>query len=193
MIQQEYSITRTRATWKPRVTSKDVPFFKDDSENTFIGVSGAHEAAYSGTGRTLIAELPYASIGTEGRSPLANEPFIEASDLPEGVSIDYRFDGGFNNNALVFSWKIDDEEAHRIEWVCLKTFTGMQLKYVLPKKRSPLTFAFADEDAFVYCNKTPCDECAFRCKSGFVLYAKISGIGIARMSCERISSLKLGK
>lgn len=193
MIEQEYSITRTRSTWKPRVTSADIPFFEAEDGSVLLGVSGDSPAAYSGTGRTLVAEMPYASIPEAPAGPLARTGFISAEDLPDGIAIDYRFDGGFNNNVLVFTWKIADEGRYRMEWACLKTFTGMQMKYVLPNKRPPLTFAFADEDAFAYCDKKPCEECAFRCKSGFALYAKIAGLGIARMSCERISSLKLEK
>ena len=40
MIKQEYSRTRTRATWKPRVTAEDIPFFEDEaSKTTFVGIS----------------------------------------------------------------------------------------------------------------------------------------------------------
>ena len=63
MIKQEYSKTRTRATWKPRVTAEDIPFFKDDeSQTTFIGISGATDVYQTGTGRTLVAELPSAPL-----------------------------------------------------------------------------------------------------------------------------------
>ena len=55
------------------------------------------------------------------------------------------------------SWRISDDR-FRIQWIALKTFTGSQLKYVLPKKRSPLLFALADEDAYVYCDKDVCLE-----------------------------------
>ena len=41
-------------------------------------------------------------------------------------------------------------------WFGLKTFTGMQHKYVTPKKWPPVVFALADEDAFAYCDKNPC-------------------------------------
>ena len=92
---------------------------------------------------------------------------------------------------MYFKWKIADKTKYQITWVALKTFTGMQLKYVMPKKFPPLLFALADEDAFAYCNKIPCEECAFRCKSGFVFYANIKGLGIVRMSMDRISMLNM--
>ena len=119
--------------------------------------------------------------------------FVDADELPEGVVFDYHIDGGFNNNAVIVTWKIQDASRYRIRWVALKTFTGMQLKYIMPKKFPPLVFALAAEDAFSYCNKIPCEECAFRCKSGFELYALIEGIGIVKRSMDRISMLNLDK
>lgn len=192
MIKQEYSITRTRATWKPRVTAKDIPFFKDKvSGNVIVGIAGDEPASQSGTGRTLIAELPYAHLNSVENASLENVSFIHEDELPEEISIMYHIDGGFNNNCVVFSWSIATDAPYTLSWVALKTFTGIQLKYVLPKKRSPLVFALADEDAFAYCNKAPCEECAFRCKSGFVIYACFEGLGIVSMPMDRISMLNL--
>lgn len=194
MIKQEYSITRTRATWKPRVTSEDVPFFKDEpSGNILMGISGDEKAFQSGTGRTLVAELPYAHLNENAGTELEPVPFMNVDDLPEDISMTYRIDGGFNNNCVVFSWSIADGAPYALSWVALKTFTGMQLKYVLPKKRSPFIFALAEEDAFAYCNKIPCEECAFRCKSGFAIYANFEGLGVVRMPMDRISALNLDK
>ena len=180
MIEQKYTITRTRATWKPRVTDADMPFFTDKDGNTLVALSGDADAVYTGTGRTLVGEPPYAHLNDAVESN--NDPidFIEVEDLPEGIELDYQISGGFNNNAVYFKWKIADKTKYQITWVALKTFTGMQLKYVMPKKFPPLLFALADEDAFAYCNKIPCEECAFRCKSGFVFYANIKGLGIVR-------------
>lgn len=191
MIEQKYTITRTRATWKPRVTDADMPFFTDKDGNTLVALSGDADAVYTGTGRTLVGEPPYAHLNDAVESN--NDPidFIEVEDLPEGVELDYQISGGFNNNAVYFKWKIADKTKYQITWVALKTFTGMQLKYVMPKKFPPLLFALADEDAFAYCNKIPCEECAFRCKSGFVFYANIKGLGIVRMSMDRISMLNM--
>ena len=193
MIEQKYTITRTRATWKPRVTDADMPFFTDKDGNTLVALSGDADAVYTGTGRTLVGEPPYAHLNDAVESN--NDPigFIEVEDLPEGIELDYQISGGFNNNAVIVTWKIQDPSRYRIRWVALKTFTGMQLKYIMPKKFPPLVFALAAEDAFAYCNKIPCEECAFRCKSGFELYALIEGIGIVKRSMDRISMLNLDK
>ena len=187
MIKQEYTITRTRATWKPRVIDADLPFFVDKAGNTMVALSGDAEAEFTGTGRTLLGEPPYSKLNDTADTE--NEPvkLIELDELPEGITLDYQINGGFNNNAIYFKWKIADKTKYQITWVALKTFTGMQLKYVMPKKFSPLLFALADEDAFAYCNKIPCEECSFRCKNGFVFYANIKGLGIARMEVNRIS------
>ena len=98
----------------------------------------------------------------------------ELDALPEGIEFDYRILGGFNSNAVECSWRISDDR-FRIQWIALKTFTGSQLKYVLPKKRSPLLFALADEDAYVYCDKDVCLECTFMCKRGVRLLRRRRG------------------
>lgn len=193
MASNEFRITRTHATWKPRVTAEDIPFYAaDDSDDVFVGLGGEIEAHTSGTGRSLIMELPYTSVRYEN-TRIEHESLLTAADLPEGISLDYRIDGGFNNNCIVFSWSIDNVERYAIKWICIKTFTGMQIKYVTPKKRSPLIFSFADEDAFAYCDKMPCEECAFRCKSGFCAYVCISNLGIVKIPIDRVSMISFGK
>ena len=193
MIEQKYSLTRTRATWKPRVAAADLPFATDGAGNIVVGISGDEPAAFTGTGRTLVGEPPYAHLnGDAVAAGGAAVELIDDADMPEGVEFDYRIDGGFNNNCVIVSWKIADTQRYRLNWVCLKTFTGMQLKYAMPNKRPPLVFALAAEDAFAYCDKQPCEECAFRCKSGFYLYAQIDGLGLVRKSMDRISMLNMG-
>lgn len=118
---------------------------------------------------------------------LCRAQLLDLEDVPEGVFLDYSIVGGYNNNAVEFSWRIDDP-AYSLQWAALKTFTGMQLKYVTPKKRSPLIFALADEDAYVYCDESPCLECIFMCKRGFVLYARINGLGIVKIPLTRASA-----
>lgn len=124
---------------------------------------------------------------TDGDEVLHRVQLLGLEDLPEGVLLDYSIVGGYNNNAVELSWRID-EDAYALQWAALKTFTGMQLKYVTPKKRSPLIFALADEDAYVYCDESPCLECIFMCKRGFVLYARIRGLGIVKIPLTRASA-----
>lgn len=178
MSERTYSITRTRATWKPRVTDDDLPFYRCSScGRVYQGVTGRRPAVFTGTGRTLVAEPPYARDMQEAPAccgqAMERIGFVELDEMPEGVRLDYRILGGYNSNAVECSWSITDER-YSVVWAALKTFTGTQMKYVLPKKRSPLLFAMADEDAYVYCDESPCLECTFMCKRGFVLYVGIA-------------------
>ncbi len=174
MIEQKYSITRTRATWKPRIKESDLPFLRcNKCGRIYLGVTGSEPALYSGTGRTLVAEPPYTRDMQETPSccdsSMERVACVEMDALPPAITLDYRIMGGFNSNAVQCSWDIKDDR-YTVVWAALKTFTGSQIKYVLPKKRSPLMFALADEDAYVYCDESPCFECTFMCKRGFVLY-----------------------
>lgn len=104
---------------------------------------------------------------------------IDINRLPNDIELDYRILGGYNNNVVECSWRITSDR-YDIAWAALKTFTGTQMKYVLPGKRPPLLFALADEDAYVYCDESPCLECTFMCKRGFVLYVGITDLRTSR-------------
>ncbi|MEG2627987.1 MAG: hypothetical protein RR997_00300 [Raoultibacter sp.] len=192
MVQQIFSATRTHATFKPRVAEGDIPFYRcQKCGNIFQGVAGNKKAFFSGTSRSKTAELPYASLscvptccGGEMERLIA----IEAEDAPEGVHLDYKLVGGFNSNAVRFVWDIADTDRYVLEWVALKSFTGYQMKYVTPGKRSPIVFANADEDAFAYCDKDPCHECMFICKRGFIFYCFIEGLGLVRVPIMKADS-----
>lgn len=93
--------------------------------------------------------------------------------------------GGYNDNAMQFFWQDADQE-NRLEWVYLRTFTGGCIKYPPEKKRPPIIFPLADEDAYAYCDQSPCLECVFRCKRGFILYAYLSGVGLAELPIDRM-------
>lgn len=82
-----------------------------------------------------------------------------------------------NNNCINVNWRSIDSTC-KPRWFGLKTFTGMQYKYVTPKKWPPVVFALADEDAFAYCDKNPCVQCTFRCKREFEIYAYVENIGM---------------
>lgn len=196
MIRQEFSITRTRATFKPRVNGEDLPFFRDGAGNLLLGTTGDADAFFSGSQSTASAQLPYAALnegGADGRQAgVEAVALVDAGEVSDRFKLDYRIDGGFNNNCVVVTWEAEDGVSNPV-WVCLKTFTGMQLKYALPGKRKRMVFALADEDAFAYCDKAPCIECGFRCKSGFVLYAYVRELGVVSLPLERISTSEVLK
>ena len=104
---------------------------------------------------------------------------VAPEDLPGGVSLDYRIVGGYNDNAVQFFWR-DAGQENRLEWVYLRTFTGGCIK------RPPIIFPLADEDAYAYCDQSLCLECVFRCKRGFILYAYLSGVGLAELPIDRM-------
>lgn len=85
------------------------------------------------------------------------------------IHVDYKIIGGFNQNAVQVFWEIKAAE-HKPEWILLKTFTGGYIKYVTLNKRPPVVFPLSDEDAYVYCNRSICLQCVFRCKRGFAIY-----------------------
>jgi len=54
------------------------------------------------------------------------------------------------------------------------------------EEAAPIIFPLADEDAYAYCGQSPCLECVFRCKRGFILYAYLSGVGLAELPIDRM-------
>lgn len=182
----QYGPTRTRATWKPRVAENDLPFYiGENAESVFLGINGAEASLYEGSHRSRLFIPDYAHMSAEsvpeGLSAIEHFPTPEEA----GVDLDYKIVGGFETNALRVSWT--NTPAARLRWAALKTFTGIQVKYAQPGKYPPLVFAFADEDAYVYCDRAACVECSFRCKSGFMLYAYFEGVGIVAMPLSRAS------
>jgi hypothetical protein len=112
--------------------------------------------------------------GEHGAPVCCGEPASQLEAIcnesaPEEFRIDYSIVGGLNNDAIKVRWNRHAEI--QPQWFMLRTFTGSYLRYVTPKKKPPMIFPMADEDSYVYCNKTVCEKCTFRCKKGFVIYA----------------------
>lgn len=103
------------------------------------------------------------------------------------INVDYKIVGGHNQNAVQVFWEMKRPE-DRIEWVLLKTFTGSYIKYVSSKKRPPIVFSLADEDAYVYCDEDPCLQCVFRCKRGFIIYVYSKTKGLLEVPLEKMSA-----
>lgn len=209
--EDKVSPTRTKATWKPRIVTADVPFYICDTCGTVVqGINTACPNAYTGMGRSLEAVPSYAAfeganeettLGACGATPLKRgnptpaccgqpmrllEP-VDPQTVAEQIALSYRIVGGFDHNAVECSWQSGDAGRAPL-WVALKTFTGVQVKYVLPGKKPPLVFALADEDAYVYCDEDPCLECRFRCKRGFVLYFYVPDLGLLRLPLDQMTA-----
>lgn len=100
--------------------------------------------------------------------------------------------GGFEHNALELHFGTRDATSvsHDIEWVYLHTFQGGQLKRPSSPSCQMVRFAFADNDAYVYCNREVCrmshEPCQFECKRGFVVYAYCRTCGLMRWYLQGI-------
>jgi hypothetical protein len=105
--------------------------------------------------------------------------------LPE-INVDYRIVGGFNQSAVQVFWEMKLPE-DKPEWVLLKTFTGSYIKYVTSGKRPPMVFPLSDEDAYVYCDRSTCQECVFRCKRGFIIYLYSKTRGLLEVPLEKMA------
>lgn len=91
--------------------------------------------------------------------------------------------GGFESNALAVSVGEPPHPMtpeHHLEWIYLYTFQGGQLKFLAPGEPAAATFALAEKDAYVYCDRPVCkgSRCKFNCKRGFTAYAYCNRHGL---------------
>ena len=98
MIEQKYSVTRTRATWKPRIADDDLPFYRcPECGRVLQGIAGSLPGSFSDGLRNPMAEPPYAhdmqSLPTCCGSALERMELTELDALPEGIEFDYRILG----------------------------------------------------------------------------------------------------
>ena len=185
----EFSPTRTHATWKPRVTPVPVPYFRCSVCGAVLqGVDGDVEITMSDNHRSQVAELPYAHTDFHPEccgKPMERLEGISYLEVKDKLDLDYQIVGSYDHNALRVTWKVV-EPGYEPRWFAIKTFTGVMTKYVTPKKWPPIVFAFADEDAYAYCDEDPCLECTFRCKRGMEVYCYTPKIGLIVMPLERM-------
>ena len=86
MALRTFSPTRTKATWKPRVSDDDILFLKSaDNTLTILGVSGTETAQCKEGGRTPLIELPYASFPDQTAEGYAQASYM--NELPQGILI----------------------------------------------------------------------------------------------------------
>ncbi|MFR1640015.1 MAG: hypothetical protein ACLSVD_13170 [Eggerthellaceae bacterium] len=58
MIEQKYSVTRTRATWSPRIADDDLPFYRCPECGRVLQESQAASGSFSDGLRNPMAEPP---------------------------------------------------------------------------------------------------------------------------------------
>ena len=127
---KEFSITRTRSSFKPRVNEDDIPFFDDGFGNVLVGLQGCRGVELTDNPPIEVRHMPYAHLNEQtGEATCTPIALASEADLPQGCKLDYQINGGFNNNCIIVTW--DDSAEHRLEWVMMKTFTGSQMKYAL--------------------------------------------------------------
>lgn len=149
---QSFSPFRSRATFKPKSECPDIDVYHCPACGKCYQAMGYGEhsppSCCGGTAERLVS--------------------VSEAETPAGFEITYSIVGGLNDDAVQVFWRCPEGVAPA--WIMLKTFTGSYTRYLTPKKEAPMTFAMADEDAYVYCDKKVCECCTFRCKRGFVLY-----------------------
>lgn len=168
-MQQEYGPKRSRETTKPRAVCPELTLY-------YCRSCGCVFQAHVSNNKTVPV------CCSRKMEPLESK---DANDVSEDVEINYKITGGYNDNAVEVSWKINNKDVS-LEWVYLRTFTGGQLKYVTNPKKPYFVFALADEDAYAYCDEDPCLECTFRCKRGFEIYAYIKEKGLIKIPLDRM-------
>lgn len=134
------SITRTKSRRKPPLLRRSLDWYQ------------------AADGQLLLSMM----APTTEMKPVAIQP----ADAEHKLT--YQIYGGLDRNAI----KVDVSAVaatHHLQWIALMTFTGVQYKRITPGKQEYI-FALADEDAYAYCGKDPCEECVFKCKNGFMLY-----------------------
>lgn len=177
-VQEQYN-TRCLISHRPPFRTNEPLFFRCNSCGTVYVVNSS--------GERLNTTPEVRCCGNDLHA-------LATSQDPKAME-DHRFDfvvfGGFDRNAVritVNGGTHPMEEGHRVEWVYLRTFQGGQLKYLPEKGRSIASFAFADEDAYVYCGRNVChmgrEHCQFECKRGMVLYAYCSIHGLFRLELK---------
>lgn len=159
---------RSKEIRKPSVECPPIRFFKCEKCGNLLNTMNAQGGVPSCCGETMHELVPH-----------------QADEFLPEIKLSYMIFGSLNENAVKAIWDCENYNEKPV-WVWLRTFTGGQLKYTTKRKRSPLLFGLADEDAYAYCDKDPCVECTFRCKRGFGLYYYFEKRGVIYVPLERM-------
>ncbi|MCM0759860.1 MULTISPECIES: hypothetical protein [Sporomusa] len=171
MADQEFGPLRSRAARKPWPECPDIVICRCSHCGRL----------YQGLGYDVPSQAPACcGASTEQLKPL------HLGDVSPAIHVDYKIVGGFNQSAVQVFWETQQPEDNP-EWILLKSFTGGYIKYVAARKRPPLVFPLSDEDAYVYCGRSTCQECVFRCKRGFIIYLYFKKQGLLAVPLEKLS------
>lgn len=172
MVEREFGPLRSKASRKPWPECPDIVIYRC----SHCG------GLYQGLGYKVPPQEPVCcNASMERLKPLKLE------DVLSELNVDYQIVGGHNQNAVQVFWETK-QLLDKPEWILLKTFSGGYIKYVTLKKQPPMVFPLADEDAYVYCDESPCLQCVFRCKRGFIIYVYIKSRGLLEVPLEKMSA-----
>lgn len=174
--------TRCLISHRPEFMTKEPLFYQCPSCGELI-ISNSTTKAPEGDGHR-----PHISCCGNTLAPLelcTDEAVIKEHPLSfvifggyERNSVRIEVEGGFHPM----------EDDHNIRWFYIRTFQGGQLKLLSKSSRSYVNFSFADNDAFVYCDREICrmgrEHCQFLCKRGMVVYAYCTKHGLFRMELD---------
>lgn len=170
-MDQRVGPNRCMASTKPRRTRPDMRFLRCEKCGAFFVDPPSEKGATEEIKISCCCGVPMTRL----------EPF-PISELPAAQRIDYEIVGALNENAIRVRWG-----SLRPSWLWLETFRGGQ--YLVPGPKDwKAVFALAGDDAYAYCDKDPCEQCSFRCKNGFVLYAWLEGRGLGMLPLNRIAA-----
>lgn len=172
MVEREFGPLRSKASRKPWPECPDIVIYRC----SHCG------GLYQGLGYKVPPQEPVCcNASMERLKPLKLE------DVLSELNVDYQIVGGHNQNAVQVFWETK-QLLDKPEWILLKTFSGGYIKYITSKKQPPMVFPLADEDAYVYCDESPCLQCVFRCKRGFIIYVYIKSRGLLEVPLEKMSA-----
>lgn len=172
MEEKEFSPLRSKAARKPWPECPDILIYR----------CGECGKLYQGLGYEVPVQEPVCC-----GKPMERLESKNLQDVSPEFQMDYKIVGGHNQNAVQVFWETQQYE-EKPEWILLKTFTGGYIKYLTPKKRPPIVFPLADEDAYVYCDEGTCLQCVFRCKRGFIIYAYFKNGGLVAVPLDKMSA-----
>lgn len=168
---------RCRMSHRPPFQVAEPSFYRCD---TCGGLMVQHNRAERSAGTGAI------SCGLCGIPMRMLDP-LPGNETAKSHSLSYTVFGGFEHNAIEVGIACDQDEpveGHQLEWVYLHSFQGGQMKFLSDGVRPLMRFAFADDDAYSYCDRPVCrmghEFCQFSCKRGFAVYAYCSTCGLMR-------------
>ena len=179
--EKEALSTRCRISHRPPFRTAEPVFYRcGECGNVIVmnrreGGAGESETTVSCCGTELPALIPE-----------------DAGDAREEHRMRYTVFGGFEHtstNVSVDNGAHPMNAEHRIEWIYMRTYQGGQLKMLPFPGKSSASFSFAEEDAYVYCDRDICkmgrEHCQFQCRRGMMAYAYCNVHGLF--------SIKLGE